>query len=208
MNNPKLSGSSVIVNCCRSVEIGHCLYSDTWQRVGKTCHGGQTWNAAVAGLAILNPRSEISDWAGRLRLYQSNFISRISDLEMQDSSNFKIFLIPFQFIRQGRGVVHLSKCFDNRGAMHGNGSVRLLQVNEISRETFDVAVEYKTDEFAIPIDDRRSGIASNDVSRHHEIERGGEFDSVARSHKSESQLKRRVVIKTARVIIQAIERRS
>src|SRR5262249_18624838 len=104
----------------------------------------------------------------------------ISDFgfEMQDSSNFKIFLIPFQFIRQGRGVVYLSKCFDNRGAMHGNGSVRLLEVNEISRETLDVAVEDKTDEFAIPIDDRRSGIASNDVSRHHEIERRREIDLV------------------------------
>src|SRR5262245_53112632 len=119
---------------------------------------------------------------------------------MQDSSNFKISLPSFQLIRQLRGVVDFSESFDDRGAMHGNGSVRFLQVNEIPRETLNVAIENQADEFAIAIDDGRSGIAPDDVRRHDEIERCGEIDLVATLGEPWRQVKRWLVIKACRAI--------
>src|SRR5262249_29887438 len=91
--------------------------------------------------------------------------------------------------------------------MHGHGPVRFFQVDEISGEALDVAVEDKTDELAVAIDNGRSGIAPDNVRRHDEIQRGGEINLIATLDEAWRQVKRRLVIKACRAIIQAIERR-
>src|SRR5262245_43853000 len=158
---------------------------------------------------ILHLKSEIQN----LRLDCPSFdsTSPISSLGFRISDagfvQFQIFLLPFQLIRQRRGVVDLPESFDNRGAMHGDGSVRFLQVDEIPGETLDVAVEDKTDELAVAIDNGRSGIPPDDIRRHDEIERGGQINFVATLDEPRRQVKRRLVIKACRAIKQAVERR-
>src|SRR5438874_5670792 len=80
-------------------------------------------------------------------------------------------LFPFQFIRQGIRVVQFAKRLDDGGAVYSDSAIGLFEVDEIPRQTLDIAVENDAHEFTNPIDHRSARVASNDVGSSDEIQR-------------------------------------
>ena len=54
--------------------------------------------------------------------------------------------------------------------MYGHGAGFLIRVDVIEDQRLDVAVENNSDQFALPIDDWTSGIATDDVGGADEVE--------------------------------------
>lgn len=62
----------------------------------------------------------------------------------------------FEFIRELPRVVNLSERFNNKRRVHGDRAIARFVIDEVTQQTFNVAVENETDEFAVAIDHRRT----------------------------------------------------
>jgi hypothetical protein len=60
--------------------------------------------------------------------------------------------------------------------MRTDGACFLVRIDVVEHQGLDVPIKNNSDEFALPINDRASGIASDDVSRADEIEWRGEIE--------------------------------
>src|ERR1039457_5535179 len=72
-------------------------------------------------------------------------------------------LFTGQFVHQALGVVEFAQGLGHGGGVDGYGAVGGPVVDVVAHQGFDVAVEDQADDLTLGIDDRRSGIAADDV---------------------------------------------
>src|ERR1017187_158190 len=110
-------------------------------------------------------------------------------------------LLAGQFVHQAFGIVELAQSLGHGGGVDGHGAVGGSVVDVIAHQGFDVAVEDQADDFTFGIDDRRSGIAADDVVGGDEIEGRGQVEFVAAFLVTRGQVERSLIVEAGGAVV-------
>ncbi len=115
-------------------------------------------------------------------------------------------LLALQLVCKSVGAVEFAKTLDHAGRMHSDGAILGAVIDEVASHGLDVAVEDKADEFAIAVDDGRAGVAANDVSGTHKIQRRVEVQFPKGGLLFRSQVEGWLVAEACGAIVEPVER--
>jgi hypothetical protein len=91
---------------------------------------------------------------------------------IHDFRDVPILFLSREFSDKAICRVDLSERFENPRGMDRNGARKLVCINVIQYQGFNIAVKDDSDEFSLAVDYWAAGIAANDIGRAHKIEGG------------------------------------
>src|SRR6185503_5200558 len=84
-------------------------------------------------------------------------------------------------------------------------AVGFFGIHEVTDQAFDVPIEDDADKVSAAVDNRRTGIAADNVQSGDEIQRRGQIYFVFSLEEARHEIEWRLVVETCRTIVQTIE---